>query len=154
MDPFHAFLVLDTPDLDTAWQMGPCEGKAEEDNHLPCPVVHPSFNAAHSTVVFLGYKCTLSVHVEIFHPPTLSCSSPQGCSQSTHCTASGIVLAQVQDLTLGLVELQEVHTGPPLKAVRFSLDDTPSLHRVHCTIQFGAIHKHAEGALLILLSMS
>lgn len=67
---------------------------------------------------------------------------------------SGIVLAQMQDLTVGLVELQEVHTSPHLKAVKVPLDDTLSLHHVRCTIQFGAIHKHAEGALLILLSIS
>lgn len=38
-----------------------------------------------------------------------------------------IALTQVQHLSLGCVEFQEVHTGPPLKHVRVPLDDMPSL---------------------------
>jgi len=59
----------------------------------------------------------------------------------------GIAPTQVQDLALGLVELHEVHTGPPLKPVRVPLDGMPSLQRVDHTTHLGVISKFAEGAL-------
>ncbi|PKU30563.1 hypothetical protein llap_19132 [Limosa lapponica baueri] len=59
----------------------------------------------------------------------------------------GIALTQMQDLALGLVELQEVCTGPPLKPVQVPLDGIPSLQRVDCATQLGVMGKLAEGAL-------
>ncbi|PKU40070.1 hypothetical protein llap_9625 [Limosa lapponica baueri] len=47
----------------------------------------------------------------------------------------GIDLTHVQDLAVGLVELHKVHTGPPHKPVKVSLDGTPSLQRVHHTTE-------------------
>ncbi|KAK4831319.1 hypothetical protein QYF61_016808 [Mycteria americana] len=59
----------------------------------------------------------------------------------------GIALTHVQVLALGLVELPEVCTGPPLKPVKVPLDGIPSLQCVDCTTQLGVIGKLAEGAL-------
>ena len=59
----------------------------------------------------------------------------------------GIALTNVQDLALDLVELHEVHTGPPLQPVEVALDGVLSLQRVNCTIQLGVVGKLAEGAL-------
>ena len=59
----------------------------------------------------------------------------------------GIAPTHVQDLALGLVELHEVRTGPPLKPVKVPLDGIPSLQRVDRTTQLGVIGKLAEGAL-------
>jgi len=57
----------------------------------------------------------------------------------------GIALTQVQDLALGLVELHESRTGPPLQPVRVTLDGISSLQQVDRTTQLGA--RLAEGAL-------
>ena len=65
----------------------------------------------------------------------------------------GIALTQIQDLALGLVELQEVHMGPPIKPVKVPLDGMPSLKRVNCTTELGVICKLAEGALNPSLSL-
>jgi len=51
----------------------------------------------------------------------------------------------VQDLALGLVELHEVCTGPPLKSI--PLDGIPAFQHVNLTMQLGVIGKLAEGAL-------
>ncbi|GAB0180776.1 cAMP-dependent protein kinase inhibitor alpha [Grus japonensis] len=59
----------------------------------------------------------------------------------------GIAPTHVQDLALGLVELHEVHMGPPLKPVQVPLDGIPSLRCVNCTTQLGVICKLAECAL-------
>ena len=56
----------------------------------------------------------------------------------------GIAPTHVQDLALGLVEFQEVHTG---LSVQVPLDGIPSLQCVDCTTQLGVIGKLAEGVL-------
>ena len=53
----------------------------------------------------------------------------------------------MQYLALGLAELHEVHTGPPLKSVKVRLDGILSLRRVDHTTQLGVVSKLAEGAL-------
>ncbi|KAK4819077.1 hypothetical protein QYF61_025310 [Mycteria americana] len=58
-----------------------------------------------------------------------------------------LLLMQPRDLALGLVELHEVQTGPPLKSVKVPPDGIPSLQCVDCTTQLGVISKLAEGAL-------
>ncbi|PKU30953.1 rna-directed dna polymerase from mobile element jockey-like [Limosa lapponica baueri] len=56
-------------------------------------------------------------------------------------------MSQVQDLALGLVELHEVCTSPPLEPVQVPLDGIPSLQCVNRTTQIGVFDKLAEGAL-------
>jgi len=51
----------------------------------------------------------------------------------------GIALTHVQDLALGLIELHEARTGPPLQPVQVPLVGIPSLQRVKCTTQLGVI---------------
>lgn len=53
----------------------------------------------------------------------------------------------MQDATLGIVELHEVCTGPPLTPVKVILYGSPSLQCVNHTTLFGVISKPAEGAL-------
>ena len=53
----------------------------------------------------------------------------------------------MQHLALGLVELHEVHAGPPLQPVKVPLNGIPSLQRVNQTTQLGVVGKLAEGAL-------
>jgi len=53
-------------------------------------------------------------------------------------------LIHVQDLTLGLVEPHEVHTGQLLRLVQVPLDAILSFWHVTCTSQLGVISKLAE----------
>ena len=64
-----------------------------------------------------------------------------------------VVTIQVRDLALGFVEPHEVLLGSPLKPVRVSLDDIPSLMHVSSTTQLGVIHKLAEGKLNCTVNM-
>ncbi|NXW38884.1 F16P1 bisphosphatase, partial [Phaetusa simplex] len=59
----------------------------------------------------------------------------------------GLAMTHVQDLALGLVELHEVLTGPPLKPVQVPLDGIPSLQCVDRATQLSVVSKLAEGAL-------
>lgn len=58
----HAFPSLKTPELDTILQVGSHETGVEEQNHLPRPAGHSSFDAVWDTVGFLGWKST-STHM-------------------------------------------------------------------------------------------
>jgi len=81
------------------------------------------------------------------HQPAPPSPSRQGCYQSILCQpvfVLGIALTHVQDLALGLIEVHEVRTGPPVKV---PLDSIPPLQCVDCTTQLGVIGKLAEGAL-------
>jgi len=53
----------------------------------------------------------------------------------------GIAPTQVQDLAHGLVQLQEVRTGPLLKPAKVPLGGSPSLN---CTTQLGVTCQLAE----------
>lgn len=84
---------------------------------------------------------TFSAHIassySVFCPPVLS---PQGCSgllMAQPLFLFGIALTLVHDLALGLVELQKICTGPPLKPVEVLLDGIPSHHHDDCITQLG-----------------
>ncbi|KAK4824932.1 hypothetical protein QYF61_021552 [Mycteria americana] len=101
-------------------------------------------------VGFLGCKRTLAGHVELLinqHPQVLLLRAALNPFSAQPVFVLGIAPTHVQDLALGLVELHEVHTGPPLKPVKVPLDGTPSLQHVDRTTQLGVVGKLAEGAL-------
>ncbi|KAK4818497.1 hypothetical protein QYF61_014227 [Mycteria americana] len=101
-------------------------------------------------VGFLGCKWTLPGHVELLinqHPQVLLLRAALNPFSAQPVFVLGIAATHVQDLALGLVELHEVHMGPPLKPVKVPLDGIPSLQAVYCTTQLGVISKLAEGAL-------
>jgi len=65
----------------------------------------------------------------------------------------GVAPNRVQNLALGLVELQEVHTVLFLELVQVPLDGIPFSWHVSCTTQIGVICKLAEGALDVTKSL-
>ncbi|XP_032300907.1 transcription factor PU.1 isoform X1 [Coturnix japonica] len=79
LDPLqklHIFPVLGTPDLDTVLQLGPHEGRAEGDNHLPGPAGHPSSDGTQDTIGLGDCKRTLLRHVSYLPRMCLQYSSP------------------------------------------------------------------------------
>ncbi|KAK4830027.1 LOW QUALITY PROTEIN: hypothetical protein QYF61_008365 [Mycteria americana] len=124
----HVFPVLRAPELDAVLQMGS--------------------HQTQDTVGFLGCKCTLLAHVQLFihqYPQVLLRRAalnpfiPQPVLIPT--------VAPTQDPALSLVEPHEVHTGPLLDLVQVPPDGIPSLKHVNRTTQLGVVCKLAEGAL-------
>jgi len=108
--------------------VGSHQSRVEGQNHLPRPAGRALLDAAQDTVGLLDCECTLLGHAEFLinqHPQVLRAALNPFSAQPV--LVLGIVLTQMQDLALGLVELHEVHTGPPLKAVQVPLDGIPSL---------------------------
>ncbi|GAB0180669.1 cAMP-dependent protein kinase inhibitor alpha [Grus japonensis] len=139
-----------TPELDVVLQVGSHESRIEGQNHLPRPAGHASFHAAQDTIGFLGCKCTLPAHVQLFvyqYPYVLLCRAALNPFIFQPVWIPGVALTQVQNLALGLVEPHEVHMGLLLKLVQVPLDGILSLRHVNHTTQLGVICKLAESAL-------
>ena len=77
---------------------------------------------------FLGCKCTLPAHVQLFihqYPQVLLCRAALNQFIPQSVLMLVIVLTQVQDITLGLVELGLVAYGPVLTGEKFLLISNP-----------------------------
>ena len=82
--------------------------------------------------------------------PTPWSPSPHGSARNPFSVLPvfvlGIAPTYVQDIAF-VLELQAVHTSPPLKPVKVPLDGIPSCQHVDSTKQLGVICRLAEGAL-------
>jgi len=105
-DPCVSY-ILRTPHLDAVLQVRPHQGRAEGQDHLPCPAGLSSFDAAQDTFGFLGYQSTLLAHVQLpihqypqvfFSRAALNPFIPQ------LVFAMDIASTQVQDLAFGSVD--------------------------------------------------
>ena len=100
----------------------------------------------------LGSGFSLNSHAELLinqHPQVLLRAALHPFSTQPGFEL-GMAPTRVQDLALGLVELQEVRMGPPLQPAQVPLDGSPSLQPVDRTTQLGVIGKLAEGASIPL----
>ena len=111
--------------------MGSHESRVEGQNHLPLPAAgHTSLDATQDIVGLLGCKHTLLAHVESFinqHPQILLLRAAPKPFSVQPVSVLGVTLTQVQDLALGLVELNEVGRDPHLKPVQVPVDGIPYL---------------------------
>jgi len=110
--------VLRAPELDAVLQMRSHQSRVKEQDPLPCPAGHATFDAAQDVVGFLGCKCTLSDHVELLineHTQVLLLRAALNPFSAQSVFVLGIAPTLVQDLALGLVKLHEVCIGAPLK---------------------------------------
>jgi len=76
-------------------------------------------------VGLVGCKLILLTHVELLinqHSQVLLSRAALNPFSAQPIFVLGIALSHVQDLALGLVELHDVHKGPPLKPVKVPLD--------------------------------
>jgi len=122
--------------------------RAERRGRISC---HAAFDAAQGMVDLLGSKRTFLGHVELLvnqHPQVLLLRAALNPSSAQPVFVLGVAPTHVQDLVLGLVELYEVHMGPPLKPVQVPLDGIPFLQRVDHTTHLGVISKLAEACIV------
>ena len=75
----HIFSVLEAPELDAVFQMGPHKDRIQGVNPLPLPAGNPSSDADQDIVGLPSCKSTLLTRVH--GPPELPSPSPQVCSQ-------------------------------------------------------------------------
>ncbi|KAM6384895.1 dTDP-D-glucose 4,6-dehydratase isoform 4-T5 [Alca torda] len=108
-----------------------------------------------SSNVYGPHQYPEKVHVLVVRTPELHAvlqvgSHKSGIEGQNHLPRSAdhdLTMTQVRDLALGLVELHDVRTDPPLKPVQVPLDGIPSLQHVDRATQLGVVGKLAEGTL-------
>jgi len=105
--------------------VGSHQSGAEGQNPLPRPAGHAAGDAAQGTVGLLGCEHTLLGRVELLmnqQPQVLLGRGTLGPLSAYPVFMLGISLTHVQDLAIVLVELHEIHLGPPLQPVQVPLD--------------------------------
>ena len=112
--------ILRTLHLDTVLQVRPHQHRVEEQDHLPRPAGHSSFDAAQDTIGFLGCKGALLVHLQLAihqYPQVFFGRAALNPFISQFVSVVDVASTQMQDLSFGFVEAHEIHLGPLLKPV-------------------------------------
>ncbi|KAK4827417.1 hypothetical protein QYF61_017847 [Mycteria americana] len=130
LQPLNVSLVVGGPKLNTLFEVWPHQCQVQGHNHFPSPAGHTIFDTSQDAIGFLGHLGTLLAHVQL---------APVGLH--------GVVVAQVEDLALGLVEPHTIGLGPSIQPVQIPPYNLPLLKQINTPAQLGVICKLTEGAL-------
>ncbi|KAK4819627.1 hypothetical protein QYF61_008847 [Mycteria americana] len=106
-------LVVRGPKLNTVFEVQPHQCRVQGHDHFPTPAGHTIPDTSQDVIGFLGHLGTLLAHVQLAvnqHPQVLFCLAAFQPLFPKPVVLHGVVVAQVQDLALGLVEPHT--TGP------------------------------------------
>ncbi|KAK4829473.1 hypothetical protein QYF61_004763 [Mycteria americana] len=120
------------------------------DDHFPTPAGHAISDTSQDAVGFLGHLGTLLAHIQAAvnqHPQVLLCQAAFQPLFPKPVALHGVVVAQVQDLALGLVKPHTIDLGPSIQPVQVPLQSLPTLKQINTPAQLGVICKLTEGAL-------
>ncbi|KAK4821603.1 hypothetical protein QYF61_025180 [Mycteria americana] len=143
-------LVARGPKLNTVFEVRPYQCRVQGDNHFPSPAGHAIFDTSQDAIGFLGHLGTLLAHIQVAvnqHPQVLLCWAAFQPLFPKPVALHGVVVAQVQDLALGLVEPHTIDLGPLIQPVWVPLQSLPTLQQINTPTQLGVICKLTEGAL-------
>ncbi|KAK4817682.1 LOW QUALITY PROTEIN: hypothetical protein QYF61_024911 [Mycteria americana] len=142
-------LVVGGPKLNTAFKVRPHQCRVQGHDHFPSPAGHAIFDTSQDAIGFLGHLGTLLDHIQAAvnqHPQVLLCQAAFQPLFPKPVALHGVVVAQVQDLALGLVEPHTIGPSPSIQPVQVPLQSLPTL-RNNTPTQLGVICKLTEGAL-------
>ncbi|KAK4810864.1 hypothetical protein QYF61_008836 [Mycteria americana] len=117
-------LVVRGPKLNTVFQVQPHQCRVQGHDHFPSPAGHTIPDTSQDAFGFLGHLGTLLAHIQaavnqhsqvLFHLAAFQPLFPKPVA------LHGVVVAQVQDLALGLVEPHTVGLGPSIQPVQVPL---------------------------------
>ncbi|KAK4810276.1 hypothetical protein QYF61_015306 [Mycteria americana] len=143
-------LVVRGPKLNTVFELQPHQCRVQGHNHCPTPAGHTVSDTSQDAIGFLGHLGTLLAHAQpavnqhaqvLFHPAAFQPLFPKPV------VLHGVVVAQVQDPTLGLVKPHTIGLGPSIQPVQVPLQSLPTLQQIYTPAQLGVICKLLEGAL-------
>ncbi|KAK4815176.1 hypothetical protein QYF61_021036 [Mycteria americana] len=130
LQPLNVPLVVGGPKLNTAFEVRP--------------------HQCRDAIGLLGHLGTLLAHIQPAvnqHPQVLLCLAAFQPLFPKPVALHGVVVAQVQDLALGLVEPHTIDLGPSIQPVQVPLQSLPPLQQINTPAQLGVICKLTEGAL-------
>ncbi|KAK4830116.1 hypothetical protein QYF61_008543 [Mycteria americana] len=152
----HVSLVVGGPKLNTVFEVRPHQCRVQGHDHFPSPAGHAIFDTSQDAIGFLGRLGTLLAHIQAAvnqHPRALLCQAAFQPLFPKPVALTGVVVAQVQDLALGLVEPHTIGLGPLIQPVQVPLQSLPTLQQINTPTQLGVICKLTEGALNPLLQI-
>ncbi|KAK4818185.1 hypothetical protein QYF61_007823 [Mycteria americana] len=117
--------------------------------HINVSLVVSGPDTSQDAIGFLGHLGTLLAHVQPAvnqHPQVLCWAAFQPLFPKP-VVLHGVVVAQVQDLTLRLVEPHTVGPSPSIQPVQVPLQSLPTLKQINTPAQLGVICKLTERAL-------
>ncbi|KAK4806930.1 hypothetical protein QYF61_012651 [Mycteria americana] len=139
-------LVVRGPKWNTVFEVQPHQGQVQGHNHFPSPAGHAISDTSQDAIGFLGHLGTLLAHIQAAvnqHPQVLFCLAAFQPLFPKPVALHGVAVAQVQDLTLSLVEPHTIGLGPSIQPVQ----SLPPLKQINTPTQLGVICKLTEGAL-------
>ncbi|KAK4814264.1 hypothetical protein QYF61_012819 [Mycteria americana] len=119
-------------------------------DHFPSPAGHTIFDTSQDAIGFLGHLGTLLAHIQAAvnkHPQVLFCLAAFQPPFPKPVALHGVVVAQVQDLALGLVKPHTIDLGPLIQPVQVPLQSLPTLKQINTPAKLGVICRLTEGAL-------
>ncbi|KAK4822041.1 hypothetical protein QYF61_006954 [Mycteria americana] len=135
------------PKLNTVFEVRPHQCRVQGHDHCPSPAGNPVLLDA---IGFLGHLGTLLAHIQPavnqhpqvpFHQAAFQPPFPKPVA------LHGLIVAQVQDLALGLVEPHTIDLSPSIQPVQIPLQSLPPFKQINTPAQLGVICKLTEGAL-------
>ncbi|KAK4830008.1 hypothetical protein QYF61_008178 [Mycteria americana] len=135
-------LVVGGPKLNTVFKVRPHQCRVQGHDHFPSPAGHAISDTSQDAVGFLGHLVTLPVHVQLAvdqHSQVLFCQAAFQPLFSKPVALHGVVVAQVQDLALGVVKPHTIDLGPSIQPVQVPLQSLPTLKQINTPTQFGVI---------------
>ncbi|KAK4828781.1 hypothetical protein QYF61_000806 [Mycteria americana] len=117
-------LVVGGPKLNTGFKVQPHQCRVQGHDHFPSPAGHTISDTSQDAIGFLGHLGTLLAHIQVAvnqHPQVLFCQAAFQPLFPKPVALHGVVVAQVQDLALGLVKPHTIDLGPSIQPVQIPL---------------------------------
>ncbi|KAK4825891.1 hypothetical protein QYF61_003247 [Mycteria americana] len=114
------------------------------------PAGHTISDTSQDAIGLLGHRGTLLAHIQPAidqHSQVLFCLAAFQPLFPKPVAMHGVMVTQVQDLTLSLVEPHTIDLGPSIQPVQVPLQSLPPLKQINTPTQPGVICKLTEGAL-------
>ncbi|KAK4819909.1 hypothetical protein QYF61_014644 [Mycteria americana] len=150
LQPLNVSLGARGPTLNTAFEVRPHQCPVQGHDHCPAPAGHAIPDTSQDAVGFLGHLGTLLAHIQLAvnqHSQVLFQWAAFQPLYPKPVALHGAVVAQVQDLALGLIKPHPIDLSPLIQPVQVPLQSLPALQQINTPAQFGIICKLSEGAL-------
>ncbi|KAK4806839.1 hypothetical protein QYF61_005635 [Mycteria americana] len=144
------------PKLNTVFEVRPHQGRVQGHDHFPSPAGHAISDTSQDAIGLLGHLGTLLAHIQAAvnqHAQVLFCQAAFQPLFPKPVALHGVIVTQVQNLTLGLVKPHTIDLGPPIQPVQVPLQSLPPLKQINTLTQLGVVCKLTDGALNPLIQI-
>ncbi|RMC21926.1 hypothetical protein DUI87_02797 [Hirundo rustica rustica] len=135
------------PDLETILKVWPDQCRVQGKNDLPAPAGHTIPDTGQDAIGLLGHLGTLLAHVQPAADQYPQVPFLLGTVQPHHpqpITLQGVIVAKVQDSSLGLIKLHLARLCPSIQPFQISLKSHPTFQQIDTRSQLTVICKFTD----------